>query len=88
MARRLNCSVLIALVITCGVPVGAVSCAKAEVRLGRNVHIGGHNFSNQTYSPKRRLVVHLYDRTPRNQGCAWRTDRGGGRVKVCHLRRN
>jgi hypothetical protein len=58
----------------------------AEVRFGINVRIGGHDFSNQTYNSKRRAVIRLYDRTPRNAGCVWRSDRRGGKVKVCNLR--
>lgn len=80
-------SVLIAAAIMGAALCGIGSTAQAEVRLGKNVHIGGHDFSNQTYNRKRRLVVHLYDRTPRNEGCVWRKDGAGGRVKVCHLRR-
>lgn len=60
--------------------------ATAEVRFGKNVRIGGHDFSHQTFNSKRRAVIHLYDRTPKNPGCTWRTDGRGGRVKVCHLR--
>lgn len=80
-------SVLIALVVAGPMLLAAGSTASGEVRFGRNVEIGGHDFSNQTYNRKRRLVVHLHARTPPNQGCVWRADRGGGRVKVCHLRR-
>ncbi|MDP4021881.1 hypothetical protein Q8W71_04520 [Methylobacterium sp. NEAU 140] len=61
--------------------------AQAEVRFGRGVHIGGHDFSHQTFTRKRRAVIHLYDRTPPRSGCAWRADGRGSRVKVCHLRR-
>lgn len=59
----------------------------AEVRLGNNVRIGGHDFSNQTFNSKHRAVIRLYDHTPRNAGCVWRSDRRGGKVKVCNLRR-
>lgn len=68
----------------------ALACAApvhAEVRFGRNVQVGGHDFSNQTFNRKRRAVVYLYDRTPRGEGCVWRSDGRDGRVKTCHLRR-
>lgn len=61
--------------------------ALAEVRFGRNVRVGGHDFSNQTFDRNRRAVIHLYDRTPSRPGCVWRSDGRGGKVKTCHLRR-
>lgn len=72
--------------VVCGALAGSASHAAAEVRLGRNVHVGGHDFSNQTYGPKRRAVINLYDHKPRNEGCVWRSDGRGGKVKTCHLR--
>ncbi|CAM5766154.1 hypothetical protein [Bosea minatitlanensis] len=65
----------------------AVSAAQAEVRFGRNVRVGGHDVSNQRFDRNRRAVIHLYDRTPERQGCVWRADGRGGKVKICHLRR-
>jgi len=64
-----------------------MSTVQAEVRFGRNVRVGGHDFSNQSFDRKRRAVIHLYDRTPRQPGCVWRSDGRGGKVKTCHLRR-
>ncbi|MBB3611080.1 hypothetical protein [Rhizobium sp. BK602] len=61
--------------------------AAGEVRLGKNVHIGGHDFSNQTFNSKRRARIYIYDRKPRKEGCMWRKDGRGGRVKICHLQR-
>ena len=61
--------------------------AAAEVRFGKNVRVGGHDFSHQRFDRKNRGVVHLYDRKPRHPGCVWRADGHGGRVKVCHLQR-
>ncbi|MBK9082818.1 MAG: hypothetical protein IPL88_12430 [Rhizobiales bacterium] len=61
------------------------SQAQAEVRFGRNVRIGGHDFSHQTYGPKRSAVIHLYDRRPARQGCRW-IRRPGGMTRVCHLK--
>ncbi|MBB3385491.1 MULTISPECIES: hypothetical protein [unclassified Rhizobium] len=58
-----------------------------EVRFGKNVRIGGHDFSNQTYDSKHRARIYLYNGKPRKEGCVWRKDGHGGRVKVCHLQR-
>ena len=66
---------------------GAAPPALARVNLGNNVHIGGHDFSNQIYDRKHRAVIYLYDKTQRNEGCAWHADGHGGRVKTCHLKR-
>lgn len=60
----------------------------AEVRLGKNVRIGGHDFSNQTFNAKRRAEIYLYNGKPVNEGCVWKKDgKGGkgGKVRVCHL---
>lgn len=61
--------------------------AAAEVRFGNNVRIGGHDVSNQRFDGRNRGVYHIYEGRPRNPGCTWRSDSGGGRVKVCHLQR-
>ncbi len=63
------------------------SAASAEVRFGRNVRVGGHDFSNQSFNRKRRAEIYLYDRAPARSGCVWRSDGRGGKVKTCHLRR-
>lgn len=63
------------------------SAAAAEVRFGRNVRVGGHDFSNQRFDRKRRAEIHLYNRTPARAGCVWRSDGRGGQVKTCHLGR-
>jgi hypothetical protein len=61
--------------------------AAGEVRFGKNVRVGGHDFSNQTFDNKHRARIYLYKGKPRNEGCVWRKDGHGGRVKVCHLQR-
>ncbi len=61
--------------------------ADAEVRFGRNVRIGGHDVSNQTFNRQRRGKFYIYNTTPRNEGCRWRMNGDGSRTKVCHLRR-
>lgn len=77
----------VATVLVSAVTLATAPGASAEVRLGDNVRIGGHDFSNQTYNARRRGRIHLYDRAPPRQGCVWRADGRGGKVKVCHLRR-
>jgi hypothetical protein len=67
---------------------GALGPAMAgEVRFGKNVRVGGHDFSNQTFDSKHRARIYLYNQKPRREGCVWRGDGHGGRVKVCHLQR-
>jgi hypothetical protein len=61
--------------------------ARAEVRFGNNVRIGGHDASNQTFNRKRRGEYYIYNGTPAREGCSWRNNRDGSRTKVCHLRR-
>jgi len=58
----------------------------AEVRFGRNVFVGGHDFSHQRFDRRHRAEVYLYGRRPRNAGCQTHADGRGGRVKECHLR--
>lgn len=63
------------------------SVASGEVRFGKNVRVGGHDFSNQTFSSKRRGRIYIYEGKPKDEGCTWRHDKDGARVKVCHLQR-
>jgi hypothetical protein len=65
----------------------AATPALADVRFGKNVRIGGHDVSHQTFSSKRRGAYHIYNKTPANEGCAWRSNGDGSRTKVCHLKR-
>lgn len=58
-----------------------------EVRLGKNVRVGGHDFSHQTFDSKHRAKIYLYNQKPPKEGCVWRSDGHGGRVKICHLQR-
>ncbi len=73
--------------MTAGLSVAWPSIATAEVRFGRNVRVGGHDFSNQRFDRKRRGEIYLYDHAPARPGCVWRSDGRGGKVKTCHLRR-
>ncbi|MDO9383592.1 MAG: hypothetical protein Q7T86_12080 [Hyphomicrobiaceae bacterium] len=61
--------------------------AAAEVRFGKNVRIGGHDVSNQTFNKKRRGEFHIHRTAPRHPGCRWRKNGDGSRTKVCHLKR-
>lgn len=61
--------------------------ATAEVRFGKNVRIGGHDVSNQTFTKKRRGLYIIHDGAPRHPGCRWRNNGDGSKTKVCHLQR-
>jgi hypothetical protein len=61
--------------------------ASADVRFGKNVRIGGHDVSNQTFTAKRRGVFNIHSSTPPNEGCSWRLNRDGSKTKVCNWRR-
>jgi hypothetical protein len=65
----------------------AAQTAAAEVRFGKNVRIGGHDVSNQTFNSKRRGEYYIYNKAPPNEGCRWRSNSDGSRTKVCHLKR-
>jgi len=60
--------------------------ARAEVRLGDNVHIGGHDVSHQTFNRHRRAVFYLYEGQPNPSGCAWRRNEDGSQTKVCRYK--
>lgn len=76
------------IIIASALAAGVALCGSAlgEVRFGKNVYVGGHDFSNQTFDRKHRAEVHLYDNQPKNAGCRWQADGSGGRVKFCRLR--
>jgi hypothetical protein len=78
--------IFIAAVIAIGSALTAAS-ASVEVHFGKNVRIGGHDVSNQTFNSKRRGEYYIYDQTPANAGCYWRSNGDGSRTKVCHLKR-
>ncbi len=65
--------------------------AMAEVRLGKNVRVGGHDFSNRTFNNHRNAVIYLHEGKPANAGCRWvvQKDRSGretGRkTQLCDL---
>lgn len=61
--------------------------ASAEVRFGKNVRIGGHDVSNQTFTKKRRGLYIIYGKKPPRPGCSWRSNGDGSKTKVCHLQR-
>lgn len=76
------------LALTCAVLAATLAPVTAgEVRFGKNVRVGGHDFSNQRFDSKHRARIYIYDRKPRKEGCVWRKDGHGGRVKICHLQR-
>ena len=57
----------------------------AEVRFGKNVRIGGHDVSGQTFNSQRRGEFYIHNGKPKTPGCTWRANRDGSRTKVCHL---
>ena len=61
--------------------------AAAEARLGKNVRIGGHDASNQTFTKKKRGEYYIYDKEPKKPGCTWRKNKDGLKTKVCHLKK-
>ena len=63
------------------------SAARAEVRFGNNVHIGGHDVSHQTFDRQHRGEFYIYDRKPHPEGCVWRRNDDGSRTKVCRFQR-
>ena len=65
----------------------AASTAISEVRFGKNVRIGGHDVSNQTFNKKRRAKYYIYKNKPKNAGCRWKRNRDGSKTKICHLQR-
>ena len=81
---RLFVPTILALIVLAG---ALAPVAAGEVRFGKNVRVGGHDFSNQTFDNKHRARIYLYKGKPRNEGCIWRKDSDGARVKICHLQR-
>ncbi len=79
--RRFQFSVFFALSVV------TASGAGAEVNFGRNVFVGGHDFSHQRFDKNHRAKVYLYNETPKHAGCYWRADGRAGREKICHLRK-
>lgn len=83
-AGRLLAMPMVALVVLAAMLAPA---AAGEVRFGKNVRVGGHDFSNQNFDSKHRARIYLYNHKPQKEGCVWRSDSHGGQVKVCHLQR-
>ncbi|MBN8949559.1 MULTISPECIES: hypothetical protein [unclassified Rhizobium] len=84
VVERLLALLMLVLVVLAAALMPAMA---GEVRLGKNVRVGGHDFSNQTFDSKHRARIYLYNQKPRKEGCVWHGDGHGGRVKVCHLQR-
>ncbi len=59
--KLLSIGLAIMLAVSLGFP------AYAEVRFGKNVRVGGHDFSNQTFNSKRRGKVYLYEGKPQRR---------------------
>jgi hypothetical protein len=74
-------------VLTCAIILTSAIPASAEVRFGKNVRIGGHDVSNQTFTKRRRGVFYIYENSPPKPGCRWHNNGDGSKTKVCHLKR-
>ncbi len=61
--------------------------AAAEVRFGKNVRIGGHDVSNQTFTKQKRGKFIIHETQPKNAGCVLRRNGDGSTTKVCNLKR-
>jgi hypothetical protein len=65
----------------------ATQPAAAEVRFGKNVRVGGHDVSGQTFNSRRRGLYVIHSGRPARPGCRWVNNRDGSKTKVCHLQR-
>ncbi|MBB3992906.1 hypothetical protein GGR95_000525 [Sulfitobacter undariae] len=61
--------------------------ASAEVRFGKNVRVGGHDASNQTFDKNNRGKYIIHDKEPKNPGCVIRKNKDGSQTKVCNLKK-
>jgi len=86
MSIKLARTFLVTVISVC-IGFASVQIANAEVRFGKNVRIGGHDVSNQTFNKKKRGVYYIYKKKPKNAGCRWRKNADGSRTKICHLKR-
>lgn len=65
----------------------------SEVRLGNNVRVGGHDFSNRTYNKDKKARIYLHEGKPKKEGCRWVHEKDkhgkltGRKTQVCHLKR-
>jgi hypothetical protein len=83
----MNKSILVILAGASMLTMNMIVTAQAEVRFGRNVRIGGHDVSNQTFNRERRGEFNIFNSTPPDAGCRWRANSDGSRTKVCNLKR-
>jgi hypothetical protein len=68
--------------VACIFSAGLVATtAQAEVRFGRNVYIGGHDVSHQTFDRRHRGRFYLYNQRPHPAGCAWQANDDGSWTK-------
>lgn len=75
-------------VLLCCAALCALSLpATAEVRFGKNVRIGGHDASNQTFDRQNRGEYTIHEGKPPLEGCYLRRNADGSRTRVCHLQR-
>jgi hypothetical protein len=63
------------------------SASQAEVHFGKNVRIGGHDVSHQTFNRQHRGLYYIHEGKPAHEGCALRSNADGSHTKVCHYQR-
>ena len=64
-----------------------ITAAQAEVRLGKNVRIGGHDASNQTFDKNNRGEYIIHTDKPKNEGCKIVKNKDGSKTKRCVLQK-
>jgi hypothetical protein len=73
--------------VVAAVIAGLALPAAAEVRFGKNVRIGGHDVSGQTFTKQKRGKFIIHNTTPNNEGCVLRRNGDGSTTKLCNLKR-
>jgi hypothetical protein len=79
--------ILALIVAGCSLGAAIVTPVHSEVRFGKNVRVGGHDVSGQTFNKKRRAVYYIYKGKPLRPGCRTFRNRDGGTTKICHFQR-
>ena len=88
--RRYLNAVLLALSLLASAPLTLASDARAEVRFGNNVRIGGHDFSNRRYND---VHIEKTNKRPPWYGCrifkpgsVYQGKRIRKRTEICNLK--
>ena len=82
--------ILVCGLLVCGLLALGTVKASSEVRFGKNVRIGGHDFSNRSY---RRVNIETTNRRPPWYGCrifpagsSYQGKRLASRTEICNLK--